>query len=110
VLLESGSTFACDNFLIPMGAPHASNAMALIDYYFQPEVAAELALAGVNYVTPVNGAKEIAVAKDAAIGNNPLIFPSDEDYAGKYKVFRSLTAQEDNTFSKLWSDASNGVA
>ena len=109
VLLDSGSTFACDNYVIPMGAPHAKNAHALIDYYFQPEVAAALALAGVNYVTPVNGAKELAVAKDAAIGNNPLIFPSDADYASKFKVFRPLTAAEDNDFSKLWSDAANGV-
>ncbi len=110
VLLESGSTFACDNFLVPMGATHSGNAFKLIDYYFQPEVAAELALAGVNYVTPVNGAKEVAVAKNPSIGNNPLMFPSDSDYSTKYHVFRSLTAQEDNNFSKLWSDASNGVA
>jgi spermidine/putrescine transport system substrate-binding protein len=109
VLLDSGSTFACDNYLIPMGAKHAKNAHKLIDYYFEPEVAAELALAGVNYVTPVNGAREIAVAKNPKIGNNPLIFPSDSDYATKFKVFRALTPAEDNTFSKTWSDASNGV-
>jgi len=109
VLLDSGSTFACDNYLIPMGATHAKNAHALIDYYFEPEVAAELALAGVNYVTPVNGAREIAIKKDPKIGNNPLIFPSDQDYATKFHVFRPLNAAEDNNFSKLWSDAANGV-
>jgi len=109
VLLDSGSTFACDNYLIPMGATHAKNAHALIDYYFEPEVAAELALAGVNYVTPVNGAREIAMKKDPKIGNNPLIFPSDQDYATKFHVFRPLNASEDNNFSKLWSDAANGV-
>ena len=110
VLLESGSTFACDNFLIPNGAAHTANAHKLIDYYFDPEVAAELALGGVNYVTPVNGAKEAALAKDPNIGNNPLIFPSDDDYATKFKVFRSLTPAEDNEWSTAWSDASNGVA
>ena len=110
VLLESGSTFACDNFMIPNGAVHSDNAHKLIDYYFDPEVAAELALGGVNYVTPVNGAKEAALAKDPNIGNNPLIFPSDDDYATKFKVFRSLTPAEDNEWSTAWSDASNGVA
>lgn len=110
VLLESGSTFACDNFLIPNGAVNAENAHKLIDYYFEPEVAAALALGGVNYVTPVNGAREAAIAKDPNIGNNPLIFPSEEDYATKFKVFRSLTAAEDNEWSTAWSDASNGVA
>lgn len=106
VLPESGSTFACDNFLIPMGSPHAANAEALMNYYFQPEVAAQLALAGVFYVPPVLGAQEIAAAKNPSIGSNELIFPKDKT---RLKQFRPLSSKEDNTFSKAWSDASNGV-
>jgi spermidine/putrescine transport system substrate-binding protein len=109
VLLESGSTFACDNYLIPMGAPHASNAHELINYFYEPEVAATLALHGVYYVTPVNGAREIAAAKDPKLAANQLIFPSDETFASSLQQFRSLTPQEDNDFSKAWSDASKGV-
>jgi len=103
---ETGATFACDNYLIPMGAQHAANAHALINYYYTPEVAAELALSGVFYVTPVVGAKEIAMAKNPAIGSNELIFPSDYS---KLHQFRPLSPKEDNQFSKAWSDASNGV-
>ena len=106
VLPESGSTFACDNYLIPMGSPHAANAEALINYYYQPEVAAQLALSGVFYVPPVLGAKEIAASKNPAIGSNELIFPSDKSALHQ---FRPLTPKEDNQFSKAWSDASNGV-
>jgi spermidine/putrescine transport system substrate-binding protein len=106
VIPDTGATFACDNFLIPMGAQHAANAHALINYYYSPEVAAELALSGVFYVPPVKGAKEIATAKNPAIGANELIFPSDWS---KLHQFRPLTPQEDKTFSKAWSDASNGV-
>ena len=109
VLLESGSTFACDNYLIPMGAPHAKNAHALIDYFYKPEVAATLAMHGVYYTTPVNGAKEIAAELDANLANNELIFPSAETFATKLQQFRSLTPAEDNDFSKAWSDASKGV-
>jgi spermidine/putrescine transport system substrate-binding protein len=109
VLLESGSTFACDNYQIPMGAPHAKNAHALIDYFYQPEVAATLALNGVYYVTPVNGTRDIVAKTDPALAENVLIFPSDETYATKFQQFRSLTPQEDNEFSKAWSDASKGV-
>jgi len=109
VLLDSGSTFACDNFVIPMGSQHKANAETLIDYYFRPEVAAEVALAGVNYVTPVAGVQEIVAAKNPSLGSNPLMFPSDEIYATKLKQFRSLTPKEDNEFSKAWSDAANGV-
>ncbi|MFM5905342.1 MAG: PotD/PotF family extracellular solute-binding protein [Micrococcales bacterium] len=108
VLVESGSTFACDNFLIPMGAPHAANAHALINYYFDPAIAAELALAGVNYVPPVLGAKEIALKKNPALGENELVFPSAATYANLHQ-FRPLTNAEDREFAKAWSDASNGV-
>lgn len=108
VLLESGSTFACDNFQIPMGARHAQNAHTLINYYFDPEVAAILATSGVFYVSPVVGAKEAAIALDPAVGDNPLIFPSASDYA-TFKSFRALTPAEERDFSQLWVDATSGV-
>jgi spermidine/putrescine transport system substrate-binding protein len=109
VLLDTGSTFACDNFVVPMGSAHKANVEAVIDYYFTPEVAAELALAGVFYVTPVMGAREIVIKQNPALANNELIFPSDEIFATKLKQFRPLTPKEDNEFSKAWSKASNGV-
>jgi spermidine/putrescine transport system substrate-binding protein len=109
VLLDSGSTFACDNFVVPMGSAHKANVEAAIDYYFTPEVAAELAMAGVYYVTPVAGAREIVIKKDPSLANNELIFPSDEIFATKLKQFRPLTPKEDNEFSTAWADASNGV-
>jgi spermidine/putrescine transport system substrate-binding protein len=108
VLLESGSTFACDNFLIPMGSRHAANANTLINYYFDPAVAATLATNGVYYVSPVAGAKEAAQSMNADIANNPLIFPSADDYK-TFSQFRPLTPEEDRAFSKLWSNATNGV-
>ena len=110
VLLDSGSTFACDNFVVPMGSAHKTNVEAAINYYFTPEVAAKLALAGVYYVTPVAGTREIVIKEDPALANNELIFPSEEIFATKLKQFRPLTSKEDNEFSKAWSKASNGVA
>ena len=109
VLLETGSTFACDNFVIPMGSAHKKNVETIIDYYFTPEIAAKLALAGVYYVTPVMGTREIVIKEDPALANNELIFPSDEIFATKLKQFRPLTSKEDNEFSQAWSKASNGV-
>ena len=110
VLLDSGSTFACDNFVVPMGSAHLQNVETIIDYYFTPEIAAKLALAGVYYVTPVNGTRELVIKEDPALANNDLIFPSDDTYANKLKQFRPLTPKEDNEFSKAWSKAANGVA
>ncbi len=56
---------------------HKANAEKLVDYYYEPEVAAELA-SWVNYVCPVPAAQHVlASAKDedtAALAENPLIF------------------------------------
>ena len=92
-----------------MGSAHKKNVETIIDYYFTPEIAAKLALAGVYYVTPVMGTREIVIKEDAALANNELIFPSDEIFATKLKQFRPLTSKEDNEFSQAWSKASNGV-
>lgn len=110
VLLESGSTFATDNFVVPMGSAHKKNVETIIDYYFDPVVAAEVALSGVFYVPPVAGVREEVIKKDPALASNELIFPSEEVFATRLKQLRPLTAKEDNEFSKAWSDASSGVA
>ncbi len=57
IIPEGGGTLWNDNFLIPIGSPRKANAEALINYYYDPVVAAEVA-AWVNYITPVVGAKE----------------------------------------------------
>lgn len=74
VIPDSGYMTSSDNMLIPNKARHKTNAERLIDYYYDPEVAAELA-AWVNYVCPVPAAREVlAASKDkdtAALADNP---------------------------------------
>lgn len=96
VLPEGGATLWNDNFLIPIGSTRKANAEKLIDYYYEPEVAAEVAL-WVNYITPVDGAKEAALAIDPEVAENQLIFPDDETLANA-RIFRGLSAQEENEY------------
>jgi spermidine/putrescine transport system substrate-binding protein len=93
---ESGGTLWNDNLMIPIGSPRKANAEALIDYYYEPEVAAEVAL-WVNYITPVVGAKEAAVAIDPEAAENQLIFP-DATTLSQVKTFRPLTGAEEQSF------------
>ena len=51
---EAGGTLWSDNMMVPIGAPHKKNAETLMNYYYDPEVAAEVA-ACVNYICPVAG-------------------------------------------------------
>ncbi|MGJ8722730.1 MAG: ABC transporter substrate-binding protein, partial [Salinibacterium amurskyense] len=60
---EAGGPIWNDNFMVPIGSPAKSNVEELINYYYDPAVAAEVA-AYVNYITPVAGAKEAAAAID----------------------------------------------
>ena len=93
---EAGGLLWNDNFVIPIGSPKKSASEELINYYYQPEVAAEVA-AWVNYITPVVGAKEAMQAIDPAVADNQLIFP-DEKTLSSVKVFRTLTSAEESKF------------
>ena len=64
VVPEEGAELWAESLMIPNLARHKANAERLIDYYYDPEVAAELA-AWVNYVCPVPAARDVlASAKD----------------------------------------------
>jgi spermidine/putrescine transport system substrate-binding protein len=93
---EAGGTLWSDNFVIPIGSPRKANAEKLIDYYYEPEVAAEVA-AWVNYITPVHGAKDAAVKIDPKLAENQLIFPDDETLS-KVHVFRTLTPAQEQKY------------
>ncbi len=56
VVPEEGAELWSESLMIPNLARHKANAERLIDYYYQPEVAADLA-AWVNYVCPVPAAR-----------------------------------------------------
>jgi spermidine/putrescine transport system substrate-binding protein len=96
-LPESGGTLWSDNLMVPIASPHKKNAEKLIDYYYDPTVAATVA-AYVNYICPVEGAKAEMEKIDKTLVDSPLIFPTAADLA-KVKVFRSLTPDEETTFS-----------
>ena len=92
----AGATLWNDNFLVPIGSPRKTNAETLINYYYEPEVAAEVA-AWVNYITPVVGAKEAAIAIDPELAENQLIFPSEETLSNAH-IFRTLTPAEEQKY------------
>ncbi|WP_312180463.1 spermidine/putrescine ABC transporter substrate-binding protein [Arthrobacter sp.] len=100
---EAGGTLWSDNLLVPIGATHKANAEQLMDYYFDPVNAATVA-AYVNFICPVQGAREAMEAIDPKLVENPLIFPSDEFLAGAH-VVRTLTADEETDYSDRFQTA-----
>ncbi len=100
---EAGGTLWSDNMLVPVASPHKTNAEKLMDYYYDPVNAATVA-AYVNYICPVEGAREAMEAIDPELVDNPLIFPTEE-YLANVQVVRSLSADEDTEFSSLFQKA-----
>ncbi|MCM0619618.1 polyamine ABC transporter substrate-binding protein [Nocardioides bruguierae] len=83
VVPEEGLSLWSDNMMVPNKADHKANAEALMDYYYQPEVAATLA-AWVNYICPVEGAQEAMEKVDPSLVDNELIFPSEDFLKNAY--------------------------
>jgi spermidine/putrescine transport system substrate-binding protein len=77
---EEGATIWTDNMMIPKTSKNQYAAEVMMNYVYEPEVAAKIA-AYVNYVTPVVGAKEILAASDPELADNQLIFPNEETLA-----------------------------
>ena len=103
VIPEAGGTLWSDNLMVPVASPRKANAEKLMDFYYDPAVAAEVA-AYVNYICPVLGAKEEMEKIDPELVGNPLIFPTDEDLANAH-VFRSLDGEEESTLGSQFQEA-----
>ncbi|MET7599690.1 polyamine ABC transporter substrate-binding protein [Streptomyces sp. NPDC004082] len=101
IIPESGYITSTDNMLVPNKARHKTNAERLMDYYFEPRPAAELA-AYINYVCPVDGVKDELAKIDEDAANNPLIIP-DKAMAARSHPFRSLSQKEETAYEEKFA-------
>nr|WTB34001.1 spermidine/putrescine ABC transporter substrate-binding protein [Streptomyces sp. NBC_00830] len=97
----AGYITSSDNMLVPAKARHRTNAEKLIDYYYEPPVAAQLA-AYINYVCPVDGVREELAKIDKAMAANTLILP-DKEMAARSHAFRSLTSKEETAYEEKFA-------
>ena len=121
VVPEEGAILWTDNMAIPKGAAHPNAALAMMDYVYDPEVAAQVA-EWVNYITPVPGAKDIILGHvdDAeaegdtetadylrTVAESPLVFPTQEmlDRLFSYKV---LDEEEERQWNELFDEVVAG--
>lgn len=98
---ERGYLFGTDDLLVPAKARHQSNAEALIDFYYRPKEAAELA-AWVNYICPVSGAKAEMEKIDKELADDKLLFP-DARMISKGKNFRPMSAKEEAAYEEKFA-------
>ncbi|MFB6980535.1 polyamine ABC transporter substrate-binding protein [Streptomyces scopuliridis] len=98
---RSGYIISSDNLLVPAKARHKTNAEKLIDHYYRPPVAAQLA-AYINYVCPVDGVRAELAKIDKSMADNTLILP-DAAMAAASHAFRSLSAKEETAYEQKFA-------
>lgn len=96
---EGGMRFT-DNLVIPAGAAHKENAERFADFAYRPAVAARIA-AYVNFITPVEGARDAMAAVNPALVRSEMIFPSGETLARTHE-FMVLDEEQERTYQDLF--------
>ncbi|MCA2215583.1 polyamine ABC transporter substrate-binding protein [Jidongwangia harbinensis] len=100
---ESGVILYSDDMVVPNRAAHRANAERLMNYYYDPTVAAQVA-AYVNYICPVEGAQAAMDKIDPELARNPLIFPTPGLLA-RAAEFMPLTQPENRLYNDLFQVA-----
>jgi spermidine/putrescine transport system substrate-binding protein len=82
-----------DNMMIPAHAAHPYAAETMMNYVYDPAVAAKLA-AYITYLSPVQGAAEIIQKTNPKLASSPLLFP-DEAIRKKFHPYPSLSPADE---------------
>lgn len=110
VVPEEGGILFTDCLAIPQDAEHPIDAHELMDFVYQPDVAAQMT-AWINYISPVPKAKPIlANAKDSytrQVANSPLVFPSKEMESRLYG-YKNLDPEEEEEWNDLFNEVIEG--
>jgi spermidine/putrescine transport system substrate-binding protein len=101
---EEGTLIWTDNMLIPKGAANRYTAELMMNYVYDPKVAAQIANY-VYYVSPVKGADEEIKKLDPEAATNPLLFPTAEVVAKQHN-FQSLSDDMEKVMNDLYSTLS----
>jgi spermidine/putrescine transport system substrate-binding protein len=94
-----------DTMVVPKGAANVPAAAEWMNFVYDPENAARIT-EFVQYISPVEGVKEVLEAKGgdaAALANNPLIFP-DEETLSRVVTFKELSAEDEIEVQKRFND------
>ena len=110
VVPETGGILWVDNMCIPQDAANPIDAMMMMDYVYQPEIAAQMC-AWINYISPVPEAQDILKkSKDAytrQVANSPLVFPTPEMEANLYH-YKDLDEEEEAQWNELFDEVVQG--
>jgi spermidine/putrescine transport system substrate-binding protein len=95
---EEGAMFFTDNMMIPAKAAHPYAAETMMNFVYEPAIAAKIALY-VNYLSPCKGIKQLVEKQDPKLARNPLVFPSEE-ILRKLHAYPALSDADERTMKE----------
>jgi len=72
-----GCTQWMENMVIPVGAPNTAAALAWMNFVYRPEVAVDIT-EYVEYISPVNGVKELLQKRGSDLAESEIVFPTEQ--------------------------------
>jgi spermidine/putrescine transport system substrate-binding protein len=72
-----GCTQWMENMVIPVGAPNTAAALAWMDFVYRPDVAVDIT-EYVEYISPVQGVKELLQKRGSELAESEIVFPTDQ--------------------------------
>jgi spermidine/putrescine transport system substrate-binding protein len=106
IVPEEGCMVWTDNMLIPKGATNKYTAELMMNFVYDPKIAASIE-SYVYYICPVKGAAEEIKAIDETAASNPLIFPP-ADVVAKQRNFQFMSDELEATMDELYLDLTGG--
>ncbi len=118
VVPDEGAILWVDNMTIPKGAEHPNDALAMMDYVYRPEVAAQMT-EWINYICPVPGAQDVirqhAEAAGAgedrdyllAVADSELVFPT-ADMLSRLYSYKVLDEAEELQWNEYFQEVTQG--
>ena len=103
VIPKEGALIFYDMLAIPADAKHPENAHAFINYLMKPDVIAKIS----NFVSYASGNKASLPQVDAAIRNNPNIYPTDE-MKPKMFTLKVLPQKVNREVTRVWTKVKTG--
>src|SRR3954466_345015 len=98
VIPDEGALLWTDNMMIPQKPPHAYAAETMMNFVYEPQIAAQLA-AAIAYVSPVVGTQEAMQKIDPSLVHAPTVFPDDATRT-KLHPYVTLTASEERQMNE----------
>ncbi|HEU4944022.1 MAG TPA: spermidine/putrescine ABC transporter substrate-binding protein, partial [Solirubrobacterales bacterium] len=99
-----GCTQWMENMVIPVGAPNTAAALAWMDFVYRPEVAVDIT-EYVEYISPVQGVKELLDKRGSELAESEIVFPTEEFTS---KCTGQNTPPDLERVNEAWQDVLTG--